>query len=199
MRRPSIRASAIAESEGAAMTSHLPNLITIGRLLLVPVRGRHDRAGALGGGVPAVRRWPAFRTPSTASSPAASTCAPSSAPISIRSPTRRCWSRSMSRWRSSAMLPGWLAIVVVSRDVMIVGAVVLSWLMDGRSRSSRLPVSKAQHRRRRSPSRRSFSARDGLRHRARAVRSTRLMLVVAALTDRLGRCLSRRMAAAHDA
>jgi cardiolipin synthase (CMP-forming) len=27
-------------------------------------------------------------------------------------------------------MPGWLAIVVVSRDVMIMGAVVLSWLMD---------------------------------------------------------------------
>lgn len=27
-------------------------------------------------------------------------------------------------------LPGWLAIVVVSRDMMIMGAVILSWLMD---------------------------------------------------------------------
>lgn len=28
------------------------------------------------------------------------------------------------------VMPGWLAIVVVSRDMMIVGAVVLSWLLD---------------------------------------------------------------------
>jgi cardiolipin synthase len=28
------------------------------------------------------------------------------------------------------VLPGWLAVVVVSRDVMIIGAVILSWLLD---------------------------------------------------------------------
>lgn len=28
------------------------------------------------------------------------------------------------------VMPGWLAIVVVSRDIMIMGAVVLSWLLD---------------------------------------------------------------------
>lgn len=28
------------------------------------------------------------------------------------------------------VIPSWLAIVVVSRDIMIVGAIVLSWLMD---------------------------------------------------------------------
>ena len=33
-------------------------------------------------------------------------------------------------------LPGWIVIIVVSRDVAIVGAVILSWLMNRRSRSS---------------------------------------------------------------
>jgi len=30
----------------------------------------------------------------------------------------------------ATILPGWIAILVVSRDVMIVGAVVMSWLLD---------------------------------------------------------------------
>ena len=32
------------------------------------------------------------------------------------------------------LLPGWLVILVVSRDIMIVGAVMLSWLVARPSR-----------------------------------------------------------------
>ena len=40
-------------------------------------------------------------------------------------------------------LPRWLVILVVSRDIMIVGAVMLSWLMGNPVRVRPLPVSKA--------------------------------------------------------
>jgi cardiolipin synthase len=41
------------------------------------------------------------------------------------------------------VLPSWLALLVVSRDVMIVGAVAVSWLLQRRVDLSPLPVSKA--------------------------------------------------------
>lgn len=41
------------------------------------------------------------------------------------------------------LLPVWLAVVVVSRDVMIVGAVILSWLMDNPMEIKPLKLSKA--------------------------------------------------------
>jgi cardiolipin synthase len=40
-------------------------------------------------------------------------------------------------------LPGWLAIVVVSRDAMIVAAIIVSWLMDRKVAIQPLLVSKA--------------------------------------------------------
>jgi cardiolipin synthase len=40
------------------------------------------------------------------------------------------------------VLPGWLAILVVSRDLMIVSAIMLSWLMDRRLEIRLLTVSK---------------------------------------------------------
>ncbi|PWB79447.1 MAG: CDP-alcohol phosphatidyltransferase [Methylocystaceae bacterium] len=40
-------------------------------------------------------------------------------------------------------IPAWLAILVVSRDVMIVGAVVVSWLLQRPIKVRPLPVSKA--------------------------------------------------------
>lgn len=40
-------------------------------------------------------------------------------------------------------IPAWLAILVVSRDVMIVGAVVISWLLQRPVKVRPLPVSKA--------------------------------------------------------
>jgi cardiolipin synthase len=41
------------------------------------------------------------------------------------------------------VLPSWLALLVVSRDVLIIGAVALSWLLQRRIDLSPLPVSKA--------------------------------------------------------
>ncbi|HEY8262442.1 MAG TPA: CDP-alcohol phosphatidyltransferase family protein [Methylosinus sp.] len=41
------------------------------------------------------------------------------------------------------VIPAWLALLVVSRDVMIIGAVALSWLLQRRIDLSPLPVSKA--------------------------------------------------------
>src|SRR4051812_13756402 len=41
------------------------------------------------------------------------------------------------------LLPAWLVILVVSRDIMIVGAVILSWLMDKPISVKPLMVSKA--------------------------------------------------------
>ncbi len=43
----------------------------------------------------------------------------------------------------AGLLPRWLVILVVSRDVMIVGAVILSWLMDHPVTIKPLMVSKA--------------------------------------------------------
>jgi cardiolipin synthase len=39
-------------------------------------------------------------------------------------------------------IPGWLVILVVSRDIMIVGAVILLWLLDRPMAVNPLPVSK---------------------------------------------------------
>jgi cardiolipin synthase len=41
------------------------------------------------------------------------------------------------------VIPAWLALLVVSRDVMIIGAVAVSWLLQRRIDLSPLPVSKA--------------------------------------------------------
>ena len=91
--RPCMRESGTSPEDVAI---DLPNMITILRFLLVPAcrlcdAGRRVWTGRL----PAF--WsPAFPTASTASSRAISTSAPSSAPISIRSPTSCCWSASSS-------------------------------------------------------------------------------------------------------
>ena len=53
----------------------------------------------------------------------------SSAPISTRLPTSCCWSRSIFRSGFLQFMPAWLVILVVSRDVLIVGAVILSWIL----------------------------------------------------------------------
>lgn len=42
----------------------------------------------------------------------------------------------------SGMIPGWLVILVVSRDVMIVGAVIISWLLENPVPMKPLMVSK---------------------------------------------------------
>lgn len=41
------------------------------------------------------------------------------------------------------VIPAWLALLVISRDVMIIGAVALSWLLQRRIDLAPLPVSKA--------------------------------------------------------
>ena len=42
----------------------------------------------------------------------------------------------------TGVIPLWLVILVVSRDFMIVGAIILSWLVDSPSRSGRTPCPK---------------------------------------------------------
>ena len=78
------------------LSMNLPNLITVGRLFLVPFVV--VMIGRVGSSRSSASSWRAFPMPSTASSPEASACAPSLAPISTRSPTRRCSSRSTSPW-----------------------------------------------------------------------------------------------------
>ena len=41
-----------------------------------------------------------------------------------------------------AVLPGWMAILVVSRDLMIVGGVIVSWVLEQRVEIKPLPISK---------------------------------------------------------
>ena len=93
------------------------------------------------------------------------------------------------------VLPGWLAIVVVSRDIMIVGAIIMSWLMGRPVAIKPLTISKLN-----TAAQIAFAAlvpvRDGLRLRARAVRSRR-HVGRRRLDRRFGGCLSRRMAAPH--
>jgi cardiolipin synthase len=72
----------------------------------------------------------ASATPSTASWPSASTCRANWAPCSIRSPTRRCWSSIYVALGIWGAVPRWIVILVVSRDIMIVTAVIVSWLFD---------------------------------------------------------------------
>jgi cardiolipin synthase (CMP-forming) len=43
----------------------------------------------------------------------------------------------------AGILPAWIAILVVSRDVMIVGAVIVSWIMDNPVEINPLKLSKA--------------------------------------------------------
>ncbi len=43
----------------------------------------------------------------------------------------------------SAVIPSWIAVLVVSRDVMIVGAVIVSWIMDNPVEINPLRLSKA--------------------------------------------------------
>ena len=64
-----------------------------------------------------------------ASSPGASTCAASSAPISTPLADKALLVSIYVTLAVVGVLPGWLAIVVVSRDIMIIGAIIISWLM----------------------------------------------------------------------
>ena len=41
------------------------------------------------------------------------------------------------------IIPAWLAILVVARDIMIVGAIIIAWLLDNPMRIAPLKVSKA--------------------------------------------------------
>jgi cardiolipin synthase len=108
---------------------NLPNLITIGRLVLVPFvvamisRGNWEAAflGFVIAGVSdgidgfIARRFDMRSELGAYLDPLADKALLMSIYVSLA---------------IEGALPGWLAIVVVSRDVMIMGAVVLSWLMD---------------------------------------------------------------------
>ena len=72
----------------------------------------------------------------TASSPSVTAGTPSSAPISIRSPI-------YVTLGLAGQLPAWLVITVVSRDILIVGAVVLSWMLSRPLSMHPLLISKA--------------------------------------------------------
>ena len=88
-----------------------------------------DDRRPLPGGDGALRRSPASPTRPTASSPSASTRARSSAPISIRSPTRRCSSPSSCTLGFKGALPAWLIVLVVSRDLFIIGGMLLAYVL----------------------------------------------------------------------
>ena len=66
-----------------SLPDNLPNLITIGRFILVPFVVAMIGRGELGAALSSVSSSPASPTPSTASSPASSTSAPNWAPIWI--------------------------------------------------------------------------------------------------------------------
>ena len=87
----------------------------------------------------------------------------------------------MSRLAVVGVLPGWLAIVVVSRDIMIIGAIIISWLMGRPVAIQPLTISKLN-----TAAQIAFAAlvpaQDGLRLRARRGSMLAAMLVVAALT-----------------
>ena len=142
---------------------HLPNLITMARILCVPVIVWAITAGQMLLGLSAVPARRRQRRGGRLPGQALRHGDASSAPISIRWPTRRCWSRSTSRSASPSAMPRWLVIVVVSRDIMIVGAVVLSWLVDKPVTIQPHRVVEAQHRRRRSCSPALVLAALGLR------------------------------------
>ena len=118
-------------------------MITILRFVLVPavVYWPADRRN--GAGLLRAFSSPAFPTASTASSPATSTSAPSSAPISTRWPTSCFWSRVFVVLGFIGELPLWLVIAVVSRDALIVCAVLLSTVMGNPVEMKPLLVSKA--------------------------------------------------------
>ncbi len=114
--------------KASRLLANLPNLITLARLVMTPLAvsmilsQRFVEAFVifvLAGVSDGVDGFLAKRFD----------LAPSSAPISIRSPTRRCSIRSTSRWRRSGQLAAALAILVVSRDLMILFAVLVSWLL----------------------------------------------------------------------
>ena len=107
-------------------------------------RRRDDRCRANGRlAFALLRAWPGSRTRSTASSPGASTCAASSAPIIDPLADKALLVSIYVTLAVLGMLPGWLAIVVVSRDVMIVAAIA-GLVADGPAgrRSSRSSISK---------------------------------------------------------
>ena len=54
---------------------------------------------------------------------------PSSAPISIRSPTRRCSFRFSCTLGFKDVLPAWLIVLVVSRDLFIIGGMLLAYVL----------------------------------------------------------------------
>ena len=111
------------------MPVNLPNLITIGRLILVPfvvaMIGRGNWEAAFFGFVLAgvsdaidgfiARRFDMRSELGAYLDPLADKALLISIYVTLA---------------VAGDLPGWLAIVVVARDVMIMGAVVLSWLLD---------------------------------------------------------------------
>lgn len=120
----------------------LPNFITIGRLVLTPaaidmIVGDHWRAAfaifALAGASDALDGWLAktfdLRTELGA---VLDPIADKALIVSI-----------YATLAIKGVLPPWLALLVISRDVMIVGAVFVSWLLARSIDLSPLPVSKA--------------------------------------------------------
>ena len=97
---------------------------------------------------------------------------------------------------SSGVLPGWLAIVVVSRDLMIVGGdpAVLGHGPAGRDQAARRSASSTPRRR---SALRAGPVDQGLRRSTSAGLDDLAMLVVAALTVASAGRLSRRLAPAH--
>ena len=102
----------------------IPNMITILRFLLVPVvvlamlDMRWDWAFA------GFRRCRHFRWRRRLHRPPLQPAFAASAPISIRWPTSCCWSRVFVVMGFIGQLPLWLVVTVVSRDALIVCAVL---------------------------------------------------------------------------
>jgi cardiolipin synthase len=143
MGRTSDRSSGflMLDTHDAQRPLNIPNFITVGRVILVPVvfwllvSGRVQAAFfafVVAGISDGVDGFLAKRFGWTTSL----------APTSIRSPTLLLVSIFVAMGVLGE-LPSWLVIGVVTRDIMIVAAVMLSWLMDHPVRIWPLAVSKA--------------------------------------------------------
>lgn len=120
----------------------LPNFITIGRLILTPaaidmIVSENWRAAfaifVLAGASDALDGWLAKRFDlRTDLGAVLDPIADKALIVSI-----------YATLAANGAIPAWLAILVISRDLMIVGAVVISWLLQRPIKVRPLPVSKA--------------------------------------------------------
>src|SRR5262249_12633839 len=139
MRRPAVRAGARGPSRGADLC--IPNLFTLGRMLLVPVVVWTIMAGEMcvafglffsdgisgAGGAILSKRFVMATGLGAYPNPLADKAMLVSIYVALG---------------IAEAVPGWLVILVVSRDIMIVSAVILSWLVDKPVTLKPLPVSK---------------------------------------------------------